>query len=39
MVDSLRHLTLRVNTMRDLFQLGQQLPMIESLLAYVNGSG
>ncbi|CAF1162291.1 unnamed protein product [Rotaria magnacalcarata] len=24
--------------MRDLFQLGQQLPMIESLLAYVNGS-
>ncbi|CAF4302970.1 unnamed protein product, partial [Rotaria magnacalcarata] len=39
MIYSLRHLTLRVNTMRDLFQLGQQLPMIESLLAYVNGSG
>ncbi|CAF3313338.1 unnamed protein product [Rotaria socialis] len=38
MVDSLRHLTLRLNGMRDLFQLGQQLPMIESLLAYVNRS-
>lgn len=37
MIHSLRHLTLRVNTMRDLFDLGEQLPVIESLCVNVNG--
>ncbi|CAF1316770.1 unnamed protein product [Rotaria sordida] len=38
LISSLRHLTICVNTIRDLFQLGQQLPMIESLFVNVYGS-
>ncbi|CAF5111933.1 unnamed protein product, partial [Rotaria sp. Silwood1] len=37
LISSLRHLTIRVNIIQDLFQLGQQLPMIESLFVNVNG--
>ncbi|CAF4398441.1 unnamed protein product, partial [Rotaria magnacalcarata] len=37
MIYSLRHLTLRVNAIGDLFQLGRQLPMIESLFINING--
>ncbi|CAF1129917.1 unnamed protein product [Rotaria magnacalcarata] len=36
MIYSLRHLTLRVNAIGDLFQLGRQLPMIESLFININ---
>ncbi|CAF4167910.1 unnamed protein product [Rotaria sp. Silwood2] len=37
LISSLRHLTIRVSTIQDLFRLGQQLPMIESLFVNVNG--